>query len=59
MNWTTIDDAHGYRLERRDVEGGWLYRSLVYTEDRLGNETIVSASICFVPCESKDVEIPY
>ena len=53
MNWDTIEDSEGVRLERAEVPGGWLYRSTTYREYRdicgTDQEDVTSTALAFVP----------
>ena len=54
MNWCVLEECGESRLERTEVDGGWLYRASVFRTswDRATQrdvEETLSQSIAFVP----------
>jgi hypothetical protein len=54
MDWRTVEETSGTRLERASVDGGWLYRATVFGTSwnrvtQTDDECVLSQSIAFVP----------
>ena len=54
MNWCVLEECCESRLERAEVDGGWLYRASVFrtSRDRAAQcdvEETLSQSIAFAP----------